>query len=78
MTMFDATKDTLMEWFIPEFLREDYSPYKCNVSANRENYNLQAKKKHLQNMFKTWLNTGKNPFSSPVECSECLFDTRVP
>lgn len=64
--------------FFPKFLREDYSPYKCRVSANRENYDLRARTIHLQNMIKTWVNTGKNPFSKPVECKECLFDTRIP
>ena len=65
-------------FLLPKFLREDYSPYKCNVSANRENYNLRARRIHLQNMIKTWINTGQNPFVKPVECKECLFDTRIP
>lgn len=64
--------------FLPKFLREDYSPYKCNVSANRENYDLRARRIHLQNLIKTWINTGKNPLIKPVECKECLFDTRIP
>jgi hypothetical protein len=63
---------------IPRFLREEYSPYQCGVSANRENYDLRARKIHLQNMLKTWMNTGRNPFAKPVECKECLFDTRIP
>lgn len=65
-------------FLLPKFLREDYSPYKCNVSANRENYNLRARRIHGQNMIKTWINTGKNPFVKPVECNNCLFDTRIP
>jgi PP-loop superfamily ATP-utilizing enzyme len=64
--------------FLPKFLQEDYSPYQCQVSANRENYNLRARKVHLQNQIKTWINTGHNPFVKPVECKECLFDTRIP
>jgi hypothetical protein len=63
---------------LPAFLREDYSPYKCRVSANRENYDLRARRIHLQNMIKTWVNTGENPFIKPVECRKCLFDTRIP
>lgn len=66
------------EAILPKFLREDYSPYQCNVSSNREHYNLRAKRIHFQNRIKTWLNTGKNPFIKPVECSHCLFDTRIP
>ena len=74
-------KQTLLKRFefaLPKFLYEDYSPYKCNVSANRENYNLRARKVHLQNMIKTWVNTGNNPFSNFVQCQDCLFDTRIP
>jgi predicted PP-loop superfamily ATPase len=63
---------------LPRFLREDYSPYKCRVSANRENYDLRARRIHFQNLIKTWINTGQNPFIKPVECRECLFDTRIP
>lgn len=72
---------TLIQQFgfaLPKFLREDYSPYQCNVSANRENYNFRARRIHLQNMIKTWVNTGHNPFLKPVECRNCLFDTRIP
>jgi tRNA(Ile)-lysidine synthase TilS/MesJ len=75
------SKQNVMERFkflFPEFLREDYSPYKCRVSSNRENYDLRARRIHLQNMVKTWINTGKNPFCRPVECKDCLFDTRIP
>jgi len=73
-------RDTMerFKFLLPKFSREDYSPYKCRISANRENYNLRARKIHLQNMIKTWINTGKNPFIKPVECKECLFDTRIP
>ena len=74
-------KQNIMERFkflSPEFLYADYSPYKCHVSANRENYNLRARKIHFQNLIKTWVNTGKNPFIKPIECKECLFDTRIP
>ena len=67
-----------LKFFFPNFIWEDYSPYKCNVSPNRENYDLKARKIHLQNMIKTWINTKKNPFIKPVECKECLFDTRIP
>lgn len=63
---------------LPRFLREDYSPYRCQVSPNRENYGLRARRVHLQNLLKTWFNTGQNPFRRPVECKECLFDTRIP
>lgn len=65
-------------WFLPRFLREDYSPYQCRVSANRENYDLRARRIHLQNLIKTWLNTGQNPFRRPLACKNCLFDTRIP
>ncbi|MCP6758876.1 MAG: 7-cyano-7-deazaguanine synthase [Fischerella sp. CENA71] len=64
--------------FLPKFLREDYSPYKCKISVNGINYNLRARRIHLQNKIKTWFNTGKNPFFKPVECQECLFNTRIP
>jgi len=64
--------------FTPRFLKEDYSPYKCGVSSNKENYDFRARKIHLQNMIKTWVNTARNPFIRPVECRDCLFDTRVP
>lgn len=64
--------------FLPRFLREDYSPYQCRVSANRENYDLRARRIHLQNLLKTWFNTGQNPFRRPVACRNCLFDTRIP
>ncbi len=67
-----------LQLILPKFLKEDYSPYQCRVSANRENYNLRARRIHLQNMLKTWINTGKNPFSKPVVCKNCLFDTRIP
>lgn len=50
-----------LKWLLPKFIREDYSPYKCRVSANRENYDLRARRIHLQNMVKTWVNTGENP-----------------
>jgi PP-loop superfamily ATP-utilizing enzyme len=63
---------------LPKFLREDYSPYQCNVSVNGINYDLRARRIHTQNKLKTWLNTGKNPFIHPVECQACLFDTRFP
>lgn len=66
------------KWYLPRFLREDYSPYQCKVSANRENYDLAARRIHLQNMIKSWYNTGRNPFRRPVECTDCLFDTRIP
>lgn len=66
------------KWYLPRFLREDYSPYQCKVSANRENYNLAARRIHLQNLIKSWYNTGQNPFRKPIECSNCLFDTRIP
>lgn len=66
------------KWYLPRFLQEDYSPYQCKVSANRENYNLSARRIHLQNMIKSWYNTGRNPFRRPIECSHCLFDTRIP
>lgn len=75
------SKRNIMERFkflSPKFLREDYSPYKCRVSANRENYDFRARRIHLQNMIKTWINTGQNPFIKPVECKGCLFDTRIP
>jgi predicted PP-loop superfamily ATPase len=62
----------------PSFLWKDYSPYQCAVSANREDYNLRARLIHLQNLVKTWINTGHNPFVKPVECRACLFDTRIP
>lgn len=65
-------------WLLPRFLREDYSPYQCRVSANKENYNFRARRIHLQNMVKTWVNTGHNPFVKPLECKNCLFDTRIP
>lgn len=68
----------IMKYFLPNFLAEEYSPYKYKISPNRENYNMRAKKIHFQNMVKTWMNTGKNPFFSPVECCNCLFDTRIP
>ncbi len=64
--------------FLPRFLREDYSPYQCRVSPNRENYDLRARYVHFKNMLKTWFNTKRNPFRSPVECRACLFDTRIP
>lgn len=67
-----------LKFLLPRFLREDYSPYKCRVSANRENYDLRTRRIHLQNMLKTWINTGRNPFIKPVECRACLFDTRIP
>ena len=75
------SQNTFIDTFgfvLPKFLREDYSPYKCNVSANRENYNLRARRVHLQNLIKSWINTGQNPFIKPIECKECLFDTRIP
>lgn len=68
----------LPAWLLPRFLRRDYSPYQCKVSANRENYGLRARLVHLQNLLKTWVETGRNPFLHPVECRECLFDTRIP
>lgn len=72
----DIQKHT--QFLIPRFLREDYSPYKCRVSGNRENYDLRARRIHLQNKMKTWVNTRRNPFFKPVECQACLFDTRIP
>jgi hypothetical protein len=63
---------------LPRFLREDYSPYRCGVSSNRENYGLRGRRIHLQNLLKTWFNTGQNPLWRPVECKACLFDTRIP
>ena len=51
-----------LQLILPKFLKEDYSPYQCRVSANRENYNLRARRIHLQNMLKTLINTGKNAF----------------
>ncbi len=69
---------SLIRVILPKFLKEDYSPYQCRVSANRENYNLRARRIHLQNMIKTWINTGKNPFFKPIVCENCLFDTRIP
>lgn len=74
----NVNKRFLSKWYLPKFIREDYSPYKYNVSSNRENYNLRARLVHLQNLVKTWVNTGRFPFTKPVECKECLFDTRVP
>ena len=65
-------------WLLPRFLREDYSPYQCRVSANKENYNFRARRVHFQNMVKNWVNTGHNPFVKPLECKNCLFDTRIP
>ena len=62
----------------PRFLRTQYSPYQCRVSANRENYDVRARVVHLQNLIKTWVETGRNPFRAPVECRHCLFDTRIP
>lgn len=76
-----TSKSFESNWFegiLPKFLREDYSPYQCNVSSLRANYDLRARRIHLQNLIKTWVNTGKNPFIQPIECSNCLFDTRIP
>jgi predicted PP-loop superfamily ATPase len=39
---------------------------------------VRARRIHLQNRIKTWVETGENPFRSPVECRQCLFDTRIP
>lgn len=64
--------------FLPEFLKNDYSPYKYQISSNRENYNFRARRVHFQNLLKTWINTSRNPFLQPVECKKCLFDTRIP
>lgn len=68
----------IVKGLLPNFLKEDYSPYRCNVSPNRENYDLRARRIHLQNQLKSWLNTGRNPFAQPIECANCLFDTRIP
>jgi PP-loop superfamily ATP-utilizing enzyme len=65
-------------FMLPNFLREDYSPYKCKVSVNGINYNFRTRRIHFQNQIKTWVNTGQNPFIKPVECKTCLFDTRIP
>ncbi|WP_416665968.1 hypothetical protein [Egbenema bharatensis] len=65
-------------FILPRFLREDYSPYQCKVSVNGINYDARTQRIHWQNQIKTWINTGKNPFVQPVECRECLFDTRIP
>jgi hypothetical protein len=62
----------------PSFLKNDYSPYKCGVSSNRENYDFRARMIHFKNLLKTWVNTSKCPFFKPVECKKCLFDTRIP
>ena len=62
----------------PSFIREDYTPYDCRVSSTKENYNLRARIIHTQNIIKTIINTKKIPFPSPIQCRECLFDTRVP
>jgi predicted PP-loop superfamily ATPase len=64
--------------FLPQHLRGDYSPYQCHVSFNREDYGWHARRVHLVNLLKTWANTGKNPLLQPVECKECLYNTRVP
>jgi PP-loop superfamily ATP-utilizing enzyme len=74
-------QQTLIQSFgslAPKFLREDYSPYQCNVAVNGINYDARTRRIHWQNQIKTWVNTGKNPFVQPVECRKCLFDTRIP
>ncbi len=75
---FPTSVNTWLAPLLPKFLREDYSPYQCKVSSIRANYNLKARKVHLQNLIKTWFNTGNNPFLHPVECKNCLFDTQIP
>ena len=69
---------SLRKSLVPAFIREDYTPYDCKVSSNKENYNLRARMIHAQNIIKTIINTKKIPFPSPIQCRQCLFDTRVP
>ena len=68
----------LVRYLLPAFLREDYSPYRCKVSANKENYDLTGRIWHAKNLLKTAINLRRLPFPKPIQCRSCLFDTRVP
>lgn len=68
----------LSKKLIPSFIREDYTPYDCKVSSNKENYDLRAGIVHAKNILKTMINLRRIPFPSPIQCQRCLFDTRVP
>jgi hypothetical protein len=67
-----------LDKIIPEFLKRDYSPYECKVSALKENYSFNGSIWHAKNIIKTMVNTKKIPFPSPIQCKTCLFDTRFP
>ena len=69
---------SLSKKLIPSFVREDYTPYDCKVSSNKENYDLRGRIVHAKNIIKTMINLRRNPFPSPIQCQRCLFDTRVP
>jgi len=73
-TWIQALKNKL----IPAFIREDYSPYACKVSTNKENYGLKGRLIHAQNLIKTSINLKRLPFPHPIQCKNCLFDTRMP
>ena len=63
---------------VPAFIREDYSPYACKVTSNKENYGFRGRMVHVQNLIKTMINLKRLPFPSPIQCKNCLFDTRIP
>jgi hypothetical protein len=76
-----SSTKSIKEFFsplVPAFLRENYSPYKCKVSSNKENYDLTGRIWHLKNLIKTTVNLKRLPFPSPIQCRDCLFDTRLP
>jgi len=68
----------IIKKLIPAFIREDYTPYDCKVSALKENYNLRARIIHAKNIIKSSINLKRIPFRTPIQCNNCLFDTRVP
>lgn len=69
---------SLTKKLIPSFIWEDYTPYDCKVSSNKENYDIRARIVHAKNILKTMINLRRIPFPSPIQCQRCLFDTRVP
>ena len=68
----------LSKRLVPAFIREDYTPYDCKVSAIKENYNMKGRMIHAQNIIKTIINTKRIPLRTPIQCKECLFNTRIP
>jgi len=78
MTSLSKRWGNISKKLIPAFIREDYTPYDCKVSALKENYDLRARIVHAQNIIKTSINLKRIPFPHPIQCRTCLFDTRVP